>query len=295
MNIKSVIGDMVKLRFLEKAGSELGLRLLSGAVLATVSIATAILGSWWFAGWVLVLTLAVTHEWFTITRAPGKWAAVAAVVGTWIAIAVQGEIVLALYVVVMGSVGTAMFSMVQRGGQGGLWGAAGTLYATIPLAALIWIRSAEGGGEPILWQAADGGGKPILWLFFVVWATDSGAYAVGRLVGGVKLAPSISPGKTWSGALGGLFVAMVLGVLFASLIQADVERAAIFAAIVSVAAQVGDLLQSALKRRFKVKDSGTLIPGHGGVMDRLDSLVIAAPVLVIVVTFVAFATGGMGG
>jgi len=274
---------MVQLRFLEKAGSEIGLRLLSGAVLATVSIASAILGGWWFSGWVLMLTLAVTHEWFAITRAAGKWAAVAAVVGTWVAIAWQGEIILALYVVVMGSVGTAMFSMVQRGGQGGLWGAAGTLYATIPLAALIWIRLAEGGAGAIMW------------LFLVVWATDSGAYAVGRLVGGAKLAPSISPSKTWSGALGGIFVAMVLGVLFASLIQADVERAAILAGIVSGASIIGDLLQSALKRRFNVKDSGTLVPGHGGVMDRLDSLVIAAPVLAIVVTFVAFSAGGMGG
>ncbi|MBC6439430.1 MAG: phosphatidate cytidylyltransferase [Rhodospirillales bacterium] len=276
-------GDTVLSRFPDRAGSELGLRVLSGVVLATVSVALATLGGWWFAGCVLLLALAVTHEWFDLTGSAGKWASMASVFAAWLAMAYQGGLILALYVTVMGAAGTAMFTLMLRRGEGGLWGAAGTVYATVPLVALIWISQAEAG-----WQV-------ILWLFFVVWATDSGAFAVGKLLKGPKLAPSISPGKTWSGAFGGLFGALVVGVVFDTFIQADAAQAAALAVAVSIAGQVGDLVQSGVKRRFGVKNTGSIIPGHGGVMDRLDSLVVASPVLAIVVSGIAFLSGGTHG
>jgi len=258
---------MAQSRFLEKAGSELGLRIVSSVVLATITVATAALGGWWFAGVVLILALAVVHEWFSFTGCPGKWAAVAAVLGAWLAIAWQGNLYLALYMIVFGSIGTAMVSLVGRGGEGGPWAAAGTAYAAIPLTALLWMRQEEGSTGLILW------------MFIVVWATDTGAFVVGRLVGGMKLAPRISPSKTVSGAVGGLALAMIVAMTLAFMIPSDEIRALFLGGLVSLGAQAGDLLQSAIKRRFGVKDSGTLIPGHGGVMDRLDSLVVAAPVL----------------
>ena len=274
---------MVPLRFLDKAGSELGVRLLSAVVLATVSVAAAVLGGWWFAGWVLVLALAVAHEWFVLTGRAGRWAAMAAIIAAWFAMVWQGGMILALYVTAMGAAGTAMFALMRRKSDGGLWGAAGVVYATVPLVALLWMRDAEGGGQAVLW------------LFLVVWATDSGAFAFGRMIGGVRLAPRLSHEKTWAGAVGGLAAGALVGVVFHAFIQADEAQAAVLAVIVSLAAQFGDLLQSAIKRRFDVKDTGTLIPGHGGVMDRLDSLVVAAPVLAMAVSLVAIVSGGVDG
>ncbi len=279
-----MIDVMALSRFLDKASSELGLRILSGVVMATIAIAAAVLGGWWLAGLMLILALSVVHEWFAMTGCAGKWAAMAAVVAIWIAMsAYTGGIILALYLLFMGGIGTAMFSLIRRGGEGGGWAAAGMIYAALPLMALLWIREAEGGGGALLW------------LFFVIWSTDTAAFIAGKLIKGPKLAPAISPGKTWSGAVGGLVGATVIGVALASMLSAEIDRAAVLAVLVSLAAQVGDLLESGIKRRFGVKDSGQIIPGHGGVMDRLDSLVVAAPVFAIVITLFAALTGGMSG
>ena len=267
----------------KKAGSELGVRLLSATVLATVSIATAMLGGWWFAGWVLALALAVAYEWFALTGSAGRWAAMAAVVAAWFAMVGQGGMILALYVIAMGAAGTATVTVMRKGNDGSLWGAAGVVYATVPLVVLLWMRDAEGGGYAILW------------LFFVVWATDTGAFVLGRAVGGARLAPRLSGEKTWAGAAGGFAAGTLAGVVFHTFIQADAPRAAALAAIVSLAAQFGDLLQSAVKRKFGAKDTGTLVPGHGGVMDRLDSLVVATPVLALAVSLVALVSGGVNG
>ncbi len=116
------------------------------------------------------------------------------------------------------------------------------------------------------------GVQGIFFILLVVWCSDIGAYAVGRLVGGRRLAPSISPGKTWSGAAGGLMAAVVGGMIIAGLSL----RAGILAALFGIASQLGDLGESALKRYYKVKDSGRLIPGHGGMLDRLDGLMAAS-------------------
>jgi phosphatidate cytidylyltransferase len=117
----------------------------------------------------------------------------------------------------------------------------------------------------------------VLWLFAVVWAEDTGAYFAGRLIGGPKLAPRISPNKTWAGAVGGTVAAIIAG--SAVVILAGIEwkaMHALVAFVVSVAAQIGDLIESAIKRRFGVKDASALIPGHGGMMDRVDGFLIAA-------------------
>jgi phosphatidate cytidylyltransferase len=140
---------------------------------------------------------------------------------------------------------------------------AGFGYAGLATASLAWLRADPASGRMAL-----------LFLLVVVWSSDIGAYAAGRLIGGRRLAPTISPGKTWSGAVGGLLAAIVGGEVMAW--GGDPARAALVAAALGVASQVGDLLESAVKRHFGVKDTGRLIPGHGGVLDRLDGLMAAA-------------------
>jgi phosphatidate cytidylyltransferase len=140
-------------------------------------------------------------------------------------------------------------------------------------------------GIALVWLRADpaAGRANLLFLLLLVWASDIGAYLAGRLLGGPRLAPSISPGKTWSGAAGGLAAAILVGLLFVLLLPgpASIPRTACLAAGLGLIAQAGDLLESRIKRHFGVKDSGHLIPGHGGLLDRLDAVLAAAPVAAI--------------
>jgi phosphatidate cytidylyltransferase len=164
------------------------------------------------------------------------------------------------------AVATAMFYEWTRivRGWGAAWYASGFIYALLPALALLWIRERDAHGLELL-----------LWVFLVTWSTDIGAYFVGRAIGKHKLAPSISPGKTVEGLFGGMAVAAFVGsawVLGMGLGTPLLLLAPLFA----VAAQAGDLFESGMKRRAGVKDSGTWLPGHGGVLDRLDGLVPVA-------------------
>lgn len=161
---------------------------------------------------------------------------------------------------------TAMFyewSRLVRGWGAG-WQVSGFVYALVPALALLWVRERDALGMMLL-----------LWLFVVTWSTDIGAYFAGRTFGGCKLAPSISPNKTFAGLYGGMAAAALFGgawVLLTGLGKPLFVLAPLFA----LAAQAGDLFQSWMKRRAGVKDSGSLLPGHGGVFDRLDGLVPVA-------------------
>lgn len=137
-------------------------------------------------------------------------------------------------------------------------------------------------GNALLWLRLEGI-LPVLFVICVVVASDSCAYLTGRMIGGPKLAPRISPGKTWSGSLGGLVGAVLCGVVIAACSgQGGVVTAAVWGAVLGVVAQAGDLAESGMKRRLGVKDSGKLLPGHGGLLDRFDGLVFAAPVAAVV-------------
>ena len=153
------------------------------------------------------------------------------------------------------------------------------IYSLAAILALLWLRH----------QPADGR-ETILWIVACIWATDIGAYAVGRAAGGAKLAPRISPGKTWSGLVGGMAWAAVASAVvgYAVGLGHTITLAAIGAGL-AVVGQAGDLLESAAKRRAGVKDSGTLIPGHGGLLDRVDGLLA---VLVVVALTRLVAGGG---
>ena len=126
----------------------------------------------------------------------------------------------------------------------------------------------------------DAGSGRAFWAILIVWAVDTGAYVTGTLTGRHKLWPAVSPAKTWEGSVGGLIAALIVGLLLSSRMVPGLPAmaAAALAAVAAVAAQLGDLLESRLKRRAGVKDSGRFMPGHGGMLDRLDSLLPAGPV-----------------
>jgi phosphatidate cytidylyltransferase len=151
-------------------------------------------------------------------------------------------------------------------GWGPAWYIGGFLYAAIAALALLWIRERADNADGL---------RLVLWVFIVVWSVDIGAYFTGRAIGGPKLAPSISPGKTWAGFYGGVAAAALLGgawVLYSELNLVLLLLAPLFAAV----AQGGDLFESWMKRRAGVKDSGGWLPGHGGVFDRVDGLLPVA-------------------
>jgi phosphatidate cytidylyltransferase len=150
------------------------------------------------------------------------------------------------------------------------WSAAGVIAVGLPCLALTWMR-------------IDAGGHAVMWLFGAVWATDVGAYFAGRTIGGPRLASRISPNKTWAGLAGGIVCAALWTILFAEWRQ-DVPAlafAVLLGAMAAAIGQIGDLGISVVKRRFGHKDTGTLIPGHGGVLDRVDGLLTTAPALAL--------------
>jgi len=248
------------------AWADLRLRTLSAVVLAPLALAAI-----WFGGlaWVALLALGfcgLAVEWVQLC---GRKAL--SLPGALVTAAVLASGVLAL-------AGLPWFGVVPLLGGALLLGLAvpagphraalawGVPYLGIPLVALVWLR----GGDAI-------GRADLILVVLVVWTTDIGAYIAGRLFGGAKLAPRISPGKTWSGAAGGLAAAMLLPPALVALSFGWRPEAMLVAGLLSVLAQAGDLFESGIKRHFGVKDSGHLIPGHGGLLDRLDGLLAAAP------------------
>lgn len=182
------------------------------------------------------------------------------------------------FAVLVAAAATVMFyewSRIVRGWGIG-WSVGGFVYALLPALALLWLR-----------DRADNGIALVLWVFLVTWSTDIGGYFAGRRFGGRKLAPSISPGKTWAGLYGGIVAAALIGGAWVLALGLD-KRLLILAPLFALAAQIGDLAESKMKRIAGVKDSGNWLPGHGGLLDRLDGLVPVA-VLTVAAHFVGLA------
>jgi phosphatidate cytidylyltransferase len=259
-------------------GSQLALRVGSALVLAPLAIATAYLGGWPFALFWGVAAVGVLWEWTSLV-APGDQRSVllagGAALALTIALAASGHVLAALIVLAMGALAAAALAVAERRA----WVAGGIPYAGALAIAPIVLRS--DGEEGFL---------ALIFLFAVVWMTDIGAYFVGRAVGGPKLMPQVSPKKTWAGTLGGLLAAVAVAIAVAKLASLTAWFAfAMLAVVLSLSAQAGDLFESFLKRRFGAKDSSHLIPGHGGLMDRLDGFVTASLAAVLI----GLARGGL--
>jgi phosphatidate cytidylyltransferase len=244
------------------AFADLGKRLASGIVLAVIALLQLWAGGAWAAGFlIVVLTLMLWeyHRMVTGSEAlvvPALVGPVLAGSAALVATAIGGP-PKGLPVLAVGAVAVLAVSGRWRG-----WLTGGFLYMTLAMGALLVFRDREPEGVLL-----------ILWLVLVVVAADVGAYFVGRRVGGRKLWPRVSPGKTWSGAIGGLAFAVVVGLIFSWLVVGwHPLRMGSLSLGIAVCSQCGDLLESAVKRRFGIKDASRLIPGHGGVMDRLDGV-----------------------
>lgn len=252
--------------------NNLGLRIASAIVLGGLVLAVTWLGGLAFHLMIAFFSGALLYEWLQMAGARIETRS-ARIYWLLLVIALI-PIVMGLHAYVILSVAAlALLASVGVGiWQGSQVGLGGMLYGVLAAVSIDQLRS---GGNAGL--------DAIVYLFAVVWATDSFAYIFGRLIGGRKLAPSISPGKTWSGALGGALAAVIIGAGAGRIMGVHGGFVlALAALLLSVVSQIGDLLESGIKRRFGVKDSGNLIPGHGGVMDRVDGLVAAGLALYVI-------------
>jgi phosphatidate cytidylyltransferase len=268
--------------------SELALRVGSGLVMAGLALGTAWLGGWAFGlFWTLAAMLAM-REWLTLVGLAGGRRQVGWLLGS-LGIAYAGLLAEAsaaadplawLAVVVAG----AAVALAAPGGRR-LWSVAGVAVCAVVAVVPIEVR-----GHPAHSLVA------VLWLFCVVWGSDIAAYFAGRAIGGPKLWPRVSPKKTWSGAVGGLAGGSAAAIALVTTANAGGNgwyhgpSLVLLTLVASAVSILGDLAESALKRAFAVKDSGSLIPGHGGVLDRLDSFWAVCVLLGIIV----YLTGGPG-
>ena len=252
----------------EKPVDPLAKRLGSGLTLGAVALACVWFGGTAFALLVVTAALVMSWEWDRLTGGTGTGLMAGlygAVAIAALALAAFGWPAEALAVVAAGAIGAGLVAFATQ--RAPSWAALGVLYLVLPCIALIWLRA-----EPAV------GREVVIWLLAVVWATDTGAYGFGRAIGGPKLAPRFSPKKTWAGLIGGMASAAAIGWgLAASFAIGDPVGLALAAALLAVVGQVGDFSESAIKRHFRVKDSSDLIPGHGGLLDRVDGLLVVAP------------------
>jgi phosphatidate cytidylyltransferase len=275
---------------------ELALRVLSALLLAPIAVFVAYWGGWAFAVFWGIAAILVAWEWTGLVLFSGSRDAPASDCRVTRAVVVASVLVAAacagatgqmsggwhapLVLAAFAALAIGMFAGAALAPRAhGLWVACGVPYAGMIALAPVLLRADAGFGL-----------VAIVFLFAVVWATDILAYFVGRAVGGPKVAPRISPKKTWSGAFGGTAAAVAGAIAIAwwSGLGAG-GKIALLAALLSVVAQAGDFFESAVKRRFGAKDSGHLIPGHGGLMDRLDGFVTAAAAALLV----GIARGGL--
>jgi len=255
--------------------SGLASRVLSALVLAPIVLAAIAAGPPWFDLVLVVAAGLMAREWGRMAEdgrvTPSTYLLALTVMTGVVAITLE----LNPWAILAGGVGASVGLFVWAKAAGvpaPAWLALGAVAIGAPCMALDWLRA-----------DAEFGRLTIFWLFGVVWATDIGAYAAGRSIGGPKLAPRISPNKTWAGLAGGVISAGLVGfcVSFWVVKSPNPLTLAALSGAMAVLAQLGDLGESGLKRHFGVKDSGRLIPGHGGVLDRCDGLLSTAPAVAL--------------
>jgi phosphatidate cytidylyltransferase len=252
------------------------MRIAAALVLAPIAIAIGYVGGWIWTASLTMVAVGLYLEWLMVVGLVGErrvtiGGAIALIIAG--ACLVAGRIEAAWIVLAVGLVAVAVLSSRLRG-----WSAAGFIYAAAAQMASVLLRF-----DAVMGFAA------LVFVFLVVWVTDIGGYFAGRGIGGPKLWSRISPKKTWAGAVGGFAASLVVAAAFAALApHRDAPQLALkilpllgLGAVLSVVSQLGDLFESAVKRRFGVKDSSHLIPGHGGLMDRLDGFIAAMVVAAV--------------
>ncbi|WP_022723201.1 phosphatidate cytidylyltransferase [Rhodopseudomonas sp. B29] len=253
----------------EQGGRNLLLRTAAAMVLAPSAIALAYIGGWPWAVLAMLVAVGLLVEWFSIVGFSRDWpsigAGAAALLICGLALA-AGRPWLALAAAALG-----FAALAALGGTRRRWSMTGFVYAALALAASILVRADEAWGFTAL-----------MLVLLIVWVTDIGGYFAGRSIGGPKLWVRVSPKKTWAGAVGGFVLSLLVGLGFALLGFGKTVPLLIVAAVLSVVSQLGDLFESAVKRQFGVKDSSHIIPGHGGLLDRLDGYVAAVVVAVLI-------------
>lgn len=262
----------------EPAKSDLKVRAIAGVVMASVAIGLLWLGGFAFLTLTLVIGALVLREWCTVTGA-GQPRIVYLLALTLLAagfgLAGAGHWPVGFAIALGGGVVLSLLGLMLKH-RSLRWVGPGLIYAAVPALALAWLRHLPDGFQIVLW------------VMVAVAMTDTCAYFAGRRFGGPKLAPRISPKKTWSGLIGGTVGAALSGWVLGALFGLPLDKAiwlAVGAAVLAVVSQMGDLGESALKRAFDVKDSGSILPGHGGIMDRVDGLVAAAPLVALAELF----------
>jgi phosphatidate cytidylyltransferase len=264
-----------------KAGSDLTVRFAMGVAMIAVAVLVTIVGGWAFRGFVLAAAALMLVEWAAIRKVPRLWAYVGAVLAAGVLLgaaeyyypanydpdtyAYAVEMTWLSFAPALG--GAVLLGLASRSLAMG-WG---FLYIVLPAFCLVVLS----------WETY-GNGALIFWVLIVTWATDIFAYFAGRAIGGPKLAPKISPNKTWAGLIGGMIGASFCGWAVAWYFALGTPFVWIGAGM-GLVAQLGDLYESWEKRRAGVKDSGTLLPGHGGVLDRLDGLLAVAVAVMLIV------------
>jgi phosphatidate cytidylyltransferase len=262
----------------ERGSRNLLIRVAAALVLAPIAIAIAWAGGWFWAGLVTLAAIGLYVEWLMIVGVVQKTRVVATGV---IALAVGGlclalgRLDVALAVLALGFAIVTLLSTELRG-----WAATGFCYAAAAEIASVLVRLDIVAGFVAL-----------ILVLLIVWVTDIGGYFAGRGIGGPKLWPRVSPKKTWAGAIGGFVASLAIAAAFAGFGFGKMGPLLLLGAALSIASQFGDLFESAVKRRFGVKDSSQIIPGHGGLLDRLDGFVAA----IVLAALTGVLRGGVDG
>jgi phosphatidate cytidylyltransferase len=264
----------------EPASRNLLMRIAAAAVLIPLAVAIAYAGGWL---WTALVTLAASGlfvEWLAIVGLAGSARVivpgVAALAAAGLCFAI-GRLDAALIVLAVGFVAVASIAPERRN-----WAAAGFLYAAAAEIASVLVRF-----DPVKGFAA------LMFVLLITWVTDSGGYFAGRSIGGPKLWPRVSPKKTWAGAIGGVAGSVAFAAAFSAAGYGNLAPMLLLGTVISVISQLGDLFESALKRQFGVKDSSHIIPGHGGLLDRLDGF-MAAIIAAAVIGYLRSGTGSIG-
>lgn len=239
-------------------------RVITGIIIAAITIFIAYKGNIYFNIFSIILGALTYSEYIKITQKHHNKLLIisGAVFYLFFALLILFKILpqnLILYVC-LSSVILYFITYIQH--QANIWMPLGFIYNSLPVISLIFIREKSF--------------AYIIYLFLIIWSTDIGGYIFGKIIGGKKIAPRISPKKTYAGAIGGILLAFIASFIYLYLTQNVTQNLIIGIFVLSIISQYGDLLESYIKRKFNIKDSGNILPGHGGVLDRVDGLMIAS-------------------